>query len=283
MKPEKSKVYLITGAASGIGAATATLAVSLGHRVVVADINDAGARAVAGKLGPAAVAMHLDICAEEQWRAVLDEVWKRFGRLDVLINNAAVVHTGYARDVPVEKHERTLATNFMGPLIGMLAALPRFKQQGFGHLVTVCSMTAFLPFPGIASYAAAKHALRAFHHGLALEERGGPVAFSIIHPSSTETPMLDKEAEDDAMALAFAGPSMTPEHVAEVILKAVKAKTVEVFMPPERGKVVRRVGTNPRSLKELVERNEIIGRERLAARRAAMPAKAGGAASTGRD
>jgi len=273
MKSDKSKVYFITGAASGIGAATAKLAASLGHRVVVADINDEGARTVAAAAGANALALHLDICSSAQWEAALAEVWTRFGRLDVLINNAAVVHTGYARDVALEKHERTLATNFMGPLIGMLAALPRFRRQGSGHLVTICSMTAYLPFPGIASYAAAKHALRAFHHALALEEKDGPTVFTILHPTSTETPMLDKEAEDDAMSLAFAGPSMTAERVAETIMKAIKSKTVEVFMPPERGKVVRAVGVNPRSLRKLVERNEIIGRERLAARRAARGAR----------
>lgn len=272
MKADSSKVYLITGAASGIGAATAKLAASLGHRVVIADINEKGARAVAAAAGPNATALHLDICSSVQWEAALDDVWKRFGRLDVLVNNAAVVHTGYARDVPLAKHEHTLATNFMGPLIGMLAALPRFRNQGSGHIVTICSMTAYLPFPGIASYAAAKHALRAFHHAVALEERDSPIAFTILHPTSTETPMLDKEAEDDAMSLAFAGPSMTPERVAETILKAIKSKTVEVFMPPERGKVVRVVGVNPRSLRKMVEQNEIIGRERLAARRAALAA-----------
>ena len=82
--------------------------------------------------------------------------------------------------------------------------------------------------------------------------------------------MLDKEAEDDAMSLAFAGQSMTAEQVAETIIKAIKSKTVEVFMPPERGKLVRKVGVNPRSLRKLVERNEIAGRERLVARRAAL-------------
>ena len=270
MNGDKSKVYLITGAASGIGAATAKLAASLGHKVVIADINDEGAKAVAAAAGVNAVPIRLDICSNDQWEATFDEVWKRFGRLDVLVNNAAVVHTGYARDVPVKKHEHTLATNFMGPLIGMLAALPRFRRQGSGHLVTICSMTAFLPFPGIASYAAAKHALRAFHHALVLEERDSPIAFTIVHPTSTETPMLDKEAEDDAMALAFAGQSMTAEQVAETIMKAIKSKAIEVFMPPERGKIVRAVGVNPRSLKKLVERNEIIGRERLAARRVAL-------------
>jgi NAD(P)-dependent dehydrogenase (short-subunit alcohol dehydrogenase family) len=272
VKKEKSKVYLITGAASGIGAATAKLAASLGNKVVIADINDSSAKGVAAAAGPNAVALHLDICSSDQWGAALDEVWTRFGRLDVLVNNAAVVHTGYARDVAIGKHAHTLATNFMGPLIGMLAALPRVRAQGFGHLVTICSMTAYLPFPGIASYAAAKHALRAFHHAVALEERDGPTHFTILHPTSTETPMLDKEAEDDAMSLAFAGQSMTAEQVAETIMKAIKSKTVEVFMPPERGKLVRAVGVNPRSLRKLVERNEIIGRERLAARRAARAA-----------
>jgi NAD(P)-dependent dehydrogenase (short-subunit alcohol dehydrogenase family) len=272
MKKDKSKVYLITGAASGIGAATAKLAASLGNKVVIADINDSGAEAVAAAAGANAVALHLDICSRDQWEAKLDEVWKRFGRLDVLVNNAAVVHPGYARDVALSKHEHTLATNFMGPLIGMLAALPRFRKQGSGHLVTICSMTAYLPFPGIASYAAAKHALRAFHHAVALEERGGPTHFTILHPTSTETPMLDKEAEDDAMSLAFAGQSMTAEQVAETIMKAIKSKTVEVFMPPERGKLVRKVGVNPRSLRKLVERNEIVGRERLAARGAKLAA-----------
>ena len=272
MKATTPKVYLITGAASGIGAATAKLAAFRGDRVVIADINEEGAAAAAKAAGPNAVALHLDICSREQWERALDEVWKRFGRLDVLVNNAAVVHTGYARDVSLDKHQHTLDTNFMGPLTGMLAVLPRFRQQGSGHLVTICSMTAYLPFPGIASYAAAKHALRAFHHAVAIEERDSPVAFTILHPTSTETPMLEKEAEDDAMSLAFAGPSMSPEIVAETILKAIGSKSVEVFMPPERGKIVRVVGVNPRSLRKMVERNEIIGKERLAARRAAQSA-----------
>jgi NAD(P)-dependent dehydrogenase (short-subunit alcohol dehydrogenase family) len=268
MPSKSSQVFLITGAASGIGAATAKLAASLGHKVAVADINAAGAKAVSEALGPDAMAITLDIRSAEAWEAALDAVERRFGRLDVLINNAAVVHTGYARDVPLSRHADTLETNFMGPLTGILAALPRFRKQGAGHLVTICSMTAYLPFPGIASYAAAKHALRAFHHAVALEERDSPIAFTILHPTSTETPMLDKEAEDDAMALAFAGSSMTPGQVAAIIMDAIASMTIEVFLPPERGAVVRAVGVDPKALREMVERNEIIGRERLAVRRA---------------
>lgn len=269
MKHVKSRIFFITGAASGIGAATARAAAAAGHKVVVADINLAGATALAESLGGAAMALALDITSPAQWDSALDAAWARFGRVDVLINNAAVVHTGYARDVSIERHGATMATNFMGPLSGMLKVLPRFRAQGSGHLVTVCSMTAFLPFPGIASYAASKHALRAFHHALMLEERDGPVVFTIVHPTATETPMLEQEAQDDAVAMAFAGPSVTAETVAEVIMTAIRRRSVEVFMPPERGRVVRRVGTSPRALRALVERNEAIGAIKQKERRAA--------------
>ncbi len=269
MKNFKPRIHFITGAASGIGLATAELLVEQGHKVVLADINATAAQAAADRLGPQAMALGLDICSGAQWTAALDETWQRMGGLDVLINNAAVVHTGFARDVSIERHEHTLATNFMGAVKGMLEALARFKAQGHGHLVTICSATSFIPYPGIASYAAAKHALRAFHHAVAIEERHSPVAFSIVHPSSTETPMLDKEAEDDAMALAFAGTSVSPRHVAELIAKAIARKSVEVIIPQERARIVRSLGTSPRNLLKMVERNEIVGREKLALRRQA--------------
>jgi short-subunit dehydrogenase len=133
-------------------------------------------------------------------------------------------------------------------------------------------MTAFIPFPGIASYAASKHALRAFHHALALEERHSPVAFTIVHPTSTETPMLDQEAENDDVALAFAGSSVTAEFVGDVVLDAMERKAVEVFMPPDRGPLVRRIGTSPRALRKMVERGEEAGARKLQARRAGKAA-----------
>ncbi len=264
----KSKTILITGGASGIGAATAKLAAERGHRVVIADINLEGAQAVADSVGGSARATLLDITFEDQWNSVLDETWSRFGGLDVLINNAAIVHTGRAENVSLAKHKQTTDVNFMGPMRGMLTALPRFKQQGRGHFVTVCSMTAFIPFPGLASYAAAKHALRAFHHALALEERNGPLKFTIVHPTSTETPMLEAEAQSDEAHLAFASTPVTAEFVADVILKAMDKNAVEIFMPPERARTVRLLGTSPRSLRKMIDRGEQVGYEKLKARRA---------------
>jgi NAD(P)-dependent dehydrogenase (short-subunit alcohol dehydrogenase family) len=268
VKTIKTKNILLTGGASGIGAATARLAVERGHNVLIADVNFKGARSVARAIGKGASAVALDVTNHEQWEEALDEAWSRFGALDVLLNNAAVVHAGRANAVAVANHQRTVDINFMGPLQGMLAALPRFLRQGFGHFVTVCSMTAFLPFPGLASYAASKHALRAFHHALALEQRDTPLKFTIVHPTSTETPMLQKEARS-GLALAFVNPSMTAECAGTIILDGMEKQSVEIFIPRERGRLVRRIGTSPRALREMVIRGEARGAERLRRRMAA--------------
>jgi 3alpha(or 20beta)-hydroxysteroid dehydrogenase len=265
----KSRTLLVTGAAQGIGAAIARQAVAAGHRVALADVNTAGVKALASELGEASLPVTLDITDEAAWQRALDAVEQRFGALDVLVNNAAVVHVGRAENVSMQGHQQTLDVNFMGPLKGMLAVLPRFKARGQGHLVTVCSMTGFLPFPGLASYAAAKHALRAFHHALALEHRHEPLNFTIVHPTSTETPMLEQEAASDEAPLCFASPSVTADFVAGVVLDAMHRRKIEVFMPPQRARTVRMVGTSPRLLRALVDQGEATGAEKLQQRRAA--------------
>jgi 3alpha(or 20beta)-hydroxysteroid dehydrogenase len=269
VKKLKPKTILVTGGASGIGAAIARIAAARGHQVMIADINLEGAEAVASQIGKGTRAIELDITSDEEWLRALDLAWQHFGSLDVLLNNAAIAHTGYARNVSLAAHQETMDVNAMGPIRGMMHALPRFLDQGRGHFVTVCSMTAFLPFPGLASYAAAKHALRAFHHGLAMEERNTPLTFSIIHPTSTETPMLEKEAESDEVPMAFLSGSVTADFVAGVVLDAMEKKTLEVFMPPERARTVRMLGTNPRKLLKHVATAEEQGARNLQARRAA--------------
>ncbi len=269
----ESKVVMITGAASGIGAATAATAAARGHRVIIADIDGERADTTAEQIGNGTWAVKLDICAEDAWKSALDAIWRREGRLDCLINNAAIVHTGWARDLALAQHRQTIETNFLGAVIGMMTALSRMKAQGSGHLVSVSSMNAFIPYPGIASYAAAKHALRAFHAAMAIEERAGPVDFTLVYPTATETPMLEKEAHDDALALAFSGTPIAAASVAEAIVDALTSKPVEIFIPPERGEAVKKLGIDPAALLSYVETNEPIGWEKLKARRAQMVAR----------
>lgn len=269
MKGKKPQVFLVTGAASGIGAASAKLAVSLGHNVMLADINIEDARKLADLLGDRAAAIKLDIRSPAQWEQALDATVARFGRLDVLVNNAGIVCTGYARNVPLEQHQRTIDTNFMGPVTGILAGLHRFRGQGYGHVVTVCSMTSFLPFPGLATYGASKHALRAFHHAVAFEERYSPIDFTIVHPTATETPMLEQEARDDSASLAFVAEAVTAEFVAETLMTAIRKKSVEVFMPPKQARMIRMLGTDPKKMRGLLDSMEAVGKDSQQARRGA--------------
>src|SRR5687767_4739890 len=134
---------LITGAASGIGAATAQLAAQRGHRVVLADVDLARAEALAGRLGPPALAVPLDVREGAQWEAALQATVAAFGRLDILVNNAGIIHTGYARDLTMAQHRDMLEVNYLGVVGGVLAALPLMREQGDGHIVDVCSMTSF--------------------------------------------------------------------------------------------------------------------------------------------
>jgi NAD(P)-dependent dehydrogenase (short-subunit alcohol dehydrogenase family) len=267
MDGRTTRTYLITGGASGIGAATAALLAGRGDRIVVADINVAAAAALASTLGSDTIALELDITSEHGWEVALDATVARFGALDVLVNNAGIVETGFARDVSVERHRRTISTNFMGPLTGTLAALRRFRAQGHGHIVTVCSMTALLPFPGLASYAASKHALRAFHHSVAIEERHSSIGFTIVHPTSTETPMLEQEARDDSSAFAFVTASVSPAVVAQTIVTAIDGKADEVFMPPESADDVMNLGMHPEKLLAVFDHAEQFGRDTQSQRR----------------
>ena len=233
-------VVLITGAASGIGAATAREAARRGCRVAVADVDLAGAQAVATEVG--GVAVELDVRSEGGWRRALDEVESALGPVDVLVSNAGIIHTGYARDLTLEQHRHVLDVNLMGAVTGILTALERMRSRG-GQVVTVCSMTSFLPLQGYAMYGATKHALRAFHHALAIEERGGSVDFTIVHPPGTRTRMLEQEEADPSAVMTFAEKSVSAEEVATVIVDAFETRPAEVVFPAVGGRFQRLVGS----------------------------------------
>jgi NAD(P)-dependent dehydrogenase (short-subunit alcohol dehydrogenase family) len=271
MAEEGSQVVLITGAANGIGAATARAAAARGFRVALCDIDAGGAAHAARAIGDRALAVALDVRDPGQWEAAFGTAQRQLGHVDVLINNAGVIETGYFRDVSVEQHRRMIEVNYLGIIHGMKAALPRMKARGHGHIVNVCSMTAFLPMTGMANYAGTKHAIRACHHSVAIEERDGPVTFSIVHPPATETAMLEQELRDNSAGLAFADASVKPEVVAAAILRAIDEKPAEVLMPRWSGQVLRLLGAQPSLTHRLIPRAEARGRAVMRNRRGKLP------------
>jgi short-subunit dehydrogenase len=257
-------VVFITGAASGIGAAAARQAVARGYRVVLADVNIAGAKQLAGELGQTAISCEIDVRDARSWEAAFDVAETGFGPVDVLVNNAGIIHTGHARGLTLAQHRDVVDVNLIGTITGVLTALPRMTARGRGHIVNVCSMTSFLPLSGYATYGATKHAIRAFHHSVAIEERGGPVTFSIVHPPSTRTPMLEQEMADPTAVIAFAEKSQSAEEVAAVIIDAIAHKPVEVVFPPIAGRFQRLVGALPAITHAAIPLVEAVGRRKRA-------------------
>ena len=133
-------------------------------------VSISGVEELAGRLGSPALAVALDVREGAQWDAALQAAVAAFGQLDVLVNDAGIIHTGYARDLTMAEHRDMVEVNYLGVVGGVMAALPLMRKQGHGHIVDVCSMTSFLPLTGYATYGATKHAMRAFHHSVAIEE-----------------------------------------------------------------------------------------------------------------
>jgi NAD(P)-dependent dehydrogenase (short-subunit alcohol dehydrogenase family) len=265
--PRPSKTVLITGAASGIGAAAAREAIRRTHRVAVCDVNLAAALALSADLGPGALAVHLDVRSPAGWIDAWVAVVDHFGPIDVLVNNAGIIHTGFARDLSLGQHRDMVDVNYFGVLNGVMTALPRMREQGHGQIINVCSMTSFLPLTGYSTYGATKHAIRAFHHTLALEERDGPVRFSIIHPPSVQTPMLDQEMADPSAVLAFAEKATPPDVLGRAINEAIDTAPIEVVFPRIGGRIHRLAGSNAGLMRFIIPKVETFSAVRKRMRR----------------
>jgi NAD(P)-dependent dehydrogenase (short-subunit alcohol dehydrogenase family) len=188
------KVALITGSASGQGRAAALLFGAQGARIVVADVNDAGAAETVGMLeeqGAEGVAIHADVSV----RADVDEMVRlaieRYGRLDVLYNNAAVQMSGRLVDCTEEEWDLTIATNLSAIFWACRAALPHLLEGDGGSIISTASTLALIGSEGYAAYGAAKAGLVLLTKQIAVEY-GPSVRANVIAPGSIDTPRFRK-------------------------------------------------------------------------------------------
>lgn len=265
MRPDA--VFFVTGAAHGIGAAFARLAIERGAQVVLADVDEASARALAGALGGRAHAVVLDVRDAAAWERALDEAWARFGRVDVVVNNAGLIRGGTLLEQSADELRDMLDVNLIGVTNGLRAAVPRLARQGGGHVVDVASLAAYVPLKGQAFYSATKHAVRALHHAFALEQAGGPVSFTLVCPGAVDTRMLRGQIGADSNALAFAGRALTAEEVAEGLWRAAARRPREILLPAAGGTGARLLGVFPALLALVTPRVERAGLAALARRR----------------
>ncbi|MBH0776713.1 SDR family oxidoreductase [Nocardia bovistercoris] len=248
------KVVAVTGAARGIGLATATASHRYGARVVLGDIDEAEVKASGARLGGDVEAVRLDVTDEDSFAAFLRQAESRFGAVDVLINNAGIMPIGPFLDEPNALSKRALDINVAGAVIGMRAVLPAMIARGSGHIVNVASIAGKSPVPGGLIYAASKAAVISATETARVEFAGTGVSFTCVLPSFTNTDLISGTTGTKFIA------NLEPEQVAEAIVGAVVARKPDLYLPAAVGVIAR---TQPLLGRRLRDRlNHLIGADR---------------------
>ena len=181
------KVVAITGAARGIGRATAAALIAEGAKVAIGDIDAALVERTAQNLGAGTLGLRLDVTDRASFAAFIEEVESRIGELDVLINNAGIMPIGPFVDESDATAQRMVDINVHGVIYGSKLALARFIPRHSGHLVNVASIAGRGATPGAATYAATKHAVFGLTDSLRQELRGTGVSLTVVMPVGVNT------------------------------------------------------------------------------------------------
>ena len=220
----QNKVAVVTGAAGGIGRAVAERFAAEGAKVVICDVNDAGGQATATAIGKGTLYVHADTGSKKDADALIDAAVAAHGRIDVLVNNAGIVHAAEFLDLKEEDFDRVLRVNLKGYfLCGQAAARQMVKQGGGGAIVNMSSVNAVLAIPSIAPYVVSKGGVNQLTNVMALALAPHNIRVNGIGPGSIATDMLKKVMVDDAarrsiMSRTPMGRAGDPAEVASVAL-----------------------------------------------------------------
>lgn len=190
------KVAIITGAAGGQGEAEARLFAAEGAKVVMTDVQDKVAD-VTADIGDAAAWMVQDVSDEVQWQEVVKLALDRFGRIDILVNNAAFYDPKPLMETSRESFDRHLAVNAAGPMLGMQAVFEPMRNGGGGSIINICSISGTRKLPGQFAYAATKWALRGMTGCAAAEFGSAGIRVNAIMPGMIKTDMIAKHDPQD--------------------------------------------------------------------------------------
>jgi NAD(P)-dependent dehydrogenase (short-subunit alcohol dehydrogenase family) len=215
----EGKIAIVTGAASGIGKALSGALARRGATVILADIDETGAKAAADALSARAPSRAssaaLDVTDASAVAELIEHTAKEHGRLDLLFNNAGVGIAGDVTELTLAHWERAIDVNLRGVVHGVVAAYPIMVAQGRGHIVNTASLAGLLPSPMLTPYGMTKHGVVGLSVSLRMEGARHGVRVSALCPGVIDTPLLDKGNPPDLPAVA------TPPNARELLTKAV--------------------------------------------------------------
>ena len=199
------KVCIVTGGAMGLGKADAIVLAREGGRVIVTDVSEEG-EATASEIGGDAMFVRHDVRNEDEWRSVVATALDRFGRLDVLVNNAGVIRMDDIETATLEDWRFVSSVNVEGTFLGCKHAIPAMRSGGGGSIVNVSSTAAILGFAPAPAYTASKGAIQALTRAIAVHciERGDRIRCNAIYPHMHASPMSRSAIPDEQLASPFA-------------------------------------------------------------------------------
>ena len=179
----EGKVALISGGAQGQGAVEAAMFAREGAKVVIGDVLDAEG-------GGDALYVHLDVTSEEQWRQAVDTAVSSFGKLDILVNNAAIWRGGRVEETTVEEWDAIMGVNAKGVFLGSKVAIPEMRKAGGGSIINISSTAGLVGGPRSSAYPASKGAVRLLTKSTAIQYGKEGIRCNSIHPGPIDTAML---------------------------------------------------------------------------------------------
>ncbi|MDU4856085.1 MAG: 3-hydroxybutyrate dehydrogenase, partial [Clostridioides difficile] len=199
MKMVKDKVVFVTGAASGIGKQIAESFLKNGAKVMFSDINQEALNNTITELqkkGYDCMSVKCDVTKEEEINHAIDKTVEKYGRLDILINNAGLQHVSMIEDFPTDKFEFMIKIMLTAPFIATKKAFPIMKKQGFGRIINMASINGVIGFAGKAAYNSAKHGLIGLTKVAALEAADSGITVNALCPGYVDTPLVRGQFND---------------------------------------------------------------------------------------
>jgi len=194
------KVALITGAARGQGAAEARLFAKRGAKVMLCDVLDAEGQAVAAEIGANAAYMRLDVTSESAWKEVVAATVAKFGKLNVLINNAGIITpVKEIGDTGLAEYMKVVQVNQVGVFLGMREVVEPMKKAGGGSIVNISSISGMVGMVSQAAYQASKGAVRMLTKSCAVDYAKYNIRVNSVHPGAVRTPIINVLGDDTSM------------------------------------------------------------------------------------
>ncbi|MCS6896118.1 MAG: SDR family NAD(P)-dependent oxidoreductase [Bacteroidia bacterium] len=233
---------LITGAAGGIGKATAQLLWAKGFSLVLTDVSEKSLLSVFSSLPQGSSIERLDVTSPSEWESIAE----KYPDTDILIQMAGIMRAGSFVEQPIEEWHLQQQVNLTGTIYGARAFGRLFLKRGYGHIINIASLAGVAPVPGITGYTATKFAVRGFSLALDMELRSRGVPVTVVCPGPVATPLIfDELPKPESVFTLSAGGLLPPEAVARAVWRAIRRRPREILLPNDKAIAARLVALFP--------------------------------------